>query len=109
MNEFLSNKYIAMYFVHDFGKLLGTGKKFKPEFALATNVAFGWLDFTENHLNVDYKTMENGYYESGLLINNLLNMGLYSVGLGGFYRYGPYTLTNAWDNVGWKLTIKFKV
>jgi hypothetical protein len=108
MNEFLSNKYVAMYFVHDFGKLLGTGEKFKPEFAVATNVAFGWLDFKESHINVNYKTMEQGYYESGLLINNLLNLGVYSVGLGGFYRYGPYTMDNAWDNIGSKLTIKFK-
>lgn len=108
MNEFLSNKYVAMYFVHDFGKLLGTGKKFKPEFAVATNVAFGWLDYTESHVNVNYQTMEKGYYESGLLINNLLDLGVYSVGLGALYRYGPYTFNKGWDNVGSKLTIKFK-
>lgn len=52
--------------------------------------------------------MEKGYYESGLLINNLLDLGVYSVGLGGFYRYGPYTMDKVWDNVGSKLTIKFK-
>ncbi len=54
------------------------------------------------------KTMEKGYYESGLLINNLFDLGVYSVGLGGFYRYGPYTFDKGWDNVGSKLTIKFK-
>ena len=107
MNEFLSNKYMALYFQHDFEKLLFKGKVFKPEFAIATHMAFGWLDFRENHYNIDYKTMEKGYYESGLLINNLLNLRVYSLGIGAFYRYGPYAFNNGWDNLGTKLTIKF--
>jgi len=108
MNEFLSNKYVAFYFEHDFGKLLGTGNKFKPEFALVSNVAFGWLDFAESHTNINYKSMEKGYYESGMMIHNLLDLGLMSIGLGGLYRYGPYSFDNAWDNVGSKLTIEYK-
>jgi len=107
MNEFLSNKYTALYLQHDFGKLLWKGGFIEPEFALSTNVAFGWLDFTENHYNIDYKTMEHGFYESGLLVNNLLNLRIYSLGLGVFYRYGPYTFKNGWENVGGKFTLKF--
>jgi len=107
MNEFLSNKYIAFYFQHDFEKLLFKGRLFKPEIAIATQVGFGWLDFTNRHYNMDYKTMEKGYYESGLLINNLLNLQVYSLGIGAFYRYGPYTFKNGWENLGTKLTIKF--
>ena len=107
MNEFLSNKYIAFYFMHDFGKLLYQGERFKPEFAFATNVAIGWLDFTTSHYNVDYKTMDKGYYESGILINRLLNLRLYTLGVGVFYRYGPYTFKNGWENVAGKLTLKF--
>lgn len=107
MNEFLSNKYVALYFQHDFEKLLFKGKVFRPEFGIATHVAFGWLDFPENHYDVTYSTMEQGYYESGLLINNLLNLRIYSLGLGAFYRYGPYTLPNGWDNLGAKFTLRF--
>jgi hypothetical protein len=51
--------------------------------------------------------MELGYYESGLLINNLLNLQVYSLGIGALYRYGPYTFKNGWDNLGAKLVIKF--
>ncbi len=107
LNEFLSNKYVALYLTHDFGKLLFQLERFKPEFALATNIAFGGLDFQESHHDVDYKTMELGYYESGLQINNLLNLRVYSLGFGVYYRYGPYTLPNAWDNVGWRVVFKF--
>ncbi len=107
MNEFLSNKYIAFYFTHDFGKLLYQSKHFKPEFAVATNVGFGWLDFSKSNTNIEYNTMEKGYYESGILINNLLNLRIYSLGIGGFYRYGPYGFKYGWDNVGAKFTLKF--
>ncbi len=107
MNEFLSNKYAALYFTHNFENLLYKGKKFKPELAIATNVAFGDLDFKNSHLNVDYKTLEKGYYESGLQFNKLLNLQLYTLGLAFYYRYGPYTLPNGWDNLAVKFTIKF--
>lgn len=109
MNEFLSNKYVSLYFQHDFEKLLFKGKIFKPEFGIATHLAFGWLDYTESHYNITYKTMEMGYYESGLLINNLLNLKIYSLGLGAFYRYGPYTLPDGWENLGAKLTLRFAI
>lgn len=107
MNEFLSNKYVSLFLVHDFGKLLTRDSFLNPEIALATNLGFSWLDFTENHYNLDYKTMELGYYESGLLLNNLIDIKVYSLGLGAFYRYGPYSLANGWDNLGAKLTLKF--
>lgn len=109
MNEFLSNKYVSLYFQHDFEKLLYKGTWFRPEFGIATHIGFGWLDYKDSHFNVDYKTMEMGYYESGLLINNLLNLKIYSLGLGAFYRYGPYSLENGWDNLGAKLTLRFAI
>ena len=107
MNEFLSNKYVALYFKHDFGKLLFRTKYFKPEIALATNIAFGSLNNPEKHINSDIKTLEKGYYESGILINNILNLGVYSVGVAGFYRYGPYSLDKTSDNFAWKFTLTF--
>ncbi|MCD4745624.1 MAG: DUF5686 and carboxypeptidase regulatory-like domain-containing protein [Bacteroidales bacterium] len=107
MNEFLSNKYFAFYFTHNFGKLLYRSEKFKPEIAVATNLCFGSLNNKENHFNVTYKTMENGYYESGILINNILGLQLYGVGLGVFYRYGPYGFDKIGDNFAYKFSITF--
>jgi hypothetical protein len=107
MNEFLSNKYGALYFTHNFENLLYKGKKFRPELAIATNIAFGNLDFKNSHLNVDCKTLEKGYYESGLQFNKLLNLQIYTLGLAFYYRYGPYTLPNGWDNLAVKFTLKF--
>lgn len=107
MNEFVSNKYLALYFYHDFGKLLFGDKGFSPELAFATNFVIGSLNNPLNHENVTYKTLDKGYYESGILFNKLLDLKLYSLGLGAFYRYGPYSFSNTMDNFAWKFSIKF--
>lgn len=109
MNEFVSNKYFALFLTHDFGKLLFKTPKFQPEFALVTNLAFGDLKNKNSHFGVDVKTLNKGYFESGLLINNLLNMQIYTLGVGAIYRYGPYGFDNFHDNISLKLTIKFNM
>jgi hypothetical protein len=113
MNEFLYSKYSSIYLYHDFGYLLFKGKKwFHPEFALSQNIGFGWLDHPDRYQYITIsprtnKAMNLGYYESGLLINKLVNLKLYTIGIGGFYRWGPYSLNNTWDNFGAKITIIF--
>ncbi|MCD4735468.1 MAG: DUF5686 and carboxypeptidase regulatory-like domain-containing protein [Bacteroidales bacterium] len=107
MNEFLSNKYLSFYFTHNFRKLLMRLGRFEPEFAVAFNASIGWLDFKQSHAKIDYKTMENGYYEAGFLINNLLNLRVYSLGLGVFYRFGPYSMDKTHENFAGKLTLTF--
>jgi hypothetical protein len=109
MNEFLLSRYGALYFTHDFAKLLMKGGFFKPEFAIASNIGFGSLEYTESHHEVNYKTMEEGYYESGLLINNLLNLKIYSIGVGAFYRYGPYAFDTFIENAAFKVTLKLNL
>jgi hypothetical protein len=110
MNEFLSNGYAALYIYHDFQQLLLKGKKwFHPEFALAQNIGFGFL--TDKHLydyfQSDVKEMNLGYYESGLLVNNLVNLRVYKVGIGAFYRWGPYSFNSVGDNFAYKISMIF--
>lgn len=107
MNEFLSDRYLSLFFAHNFGNLLFRSEKFKPEFVIVSNIGFGFLRNPDVHYNVQFKTMNLGYYESGLLINDLLNLRLYTLGLGFFYRYGPYSLDQPIDNCGFKFSIMF--
>ncbi|MEI6173012.1 MAG: DUF5686 family protein [Bacteroidota bacterium] len=109
-NEFLSNKYASLYLYHDFGYLLFKGKKwFHPEFALSQNIGFGWLDHPERYAanSINPKEMNLGYYESGLLINNLVNLQIYTIGIGAFYRWGPYSFDNVGDNFAYKISMIF--
>lgn len=107
MNEFLSDKYIALFLTHSFGKLLINSDKFSPEIVLTTNIGYGELSSPTDHLNVTFNTMEKGYFESGFLVNDLINLQLYTIGIGVHYRYGPYSLPKIMDNFAFKFTIKF--
>ncbi len=109
MNEFLSDRYVAFYFTHNFSRLLFRSKYFQPEVAIATNLAFGTLANREVHKLVTFRTMEQGYFESGLLLNNLLNLQFTGMGFGAYYRYGSYAFTRWQDNLSLKfsLTVPF--
>jgi hypothetical protein len=109
MNEFLSSTYLGLYLYHDFGSLLFKSKRwFHPEFALAQNFGIGWLSNRETYSLLNgVREMNLGYYESGLLINNLINLKIFNVGIGAFYRWGPYSFDAVGDNFSYKVTIFF--
>jgi hypothetical protein len=108
-NEFLSERFISLYFKQDFGRLLIHGEIFRPRIAVVNNIGFGWLDDIDDHNNVDIRTLEKGYYECGLLINNLINYKMFGYGLGIFYRYGPYSFSRIKDNFALKLTLSLNL
>lgn len=105
MNEFVSDRYAAVFFTHDFGSLLLKTKNFDPHFALATNFGIGKLAHPEHHRLVGTDDMRHGYYESGLIINKLLNINFYSLGIGAFYRYGAYAFPEWQENVSLKISM----
>ena len=102
-NEFLSNAFVSLFFRHCFGKLL-KNKRYNPKFVLCQNIGFGWLKHPENHYGVEFKTMEKGFFESGLVVEDLLVLYKYfSIGAGVFYRYGAYARDNQIENFAFKL------
>jgi len=107
MNEFLSSRYIYLFLSHDFEKLIINRPNFSPEFKIATNIAWGDLDKTSIHKNLNFKTLDKFYFESGLQINNLFSSQISSVGFGFYYRYGKYQLGKLTDNFAIRFTSRF--
>ena len=112
--EFLSDKYVRLFYSHNFGSLLINTKRFKPQFVIVQNSGWGGLRNASDHA-IDFKTPDKIYLESGLIINNIikikyLNMFYINFGIGGFYRYGSYGLANSSDNLALKLamSVSFK-
>ncbi|MBP7496407.1 MAG: carboxypeptidase-like regulatory domain-containing protein [Bacteroidales bacterium] len=105
--EFFADKYVNIFLNHNFGKLLFKTKKFKPEFEILNNISIGTMKKSETHYNYAFSSPAKGYYESGVLINNLINQNLYSLGLGFFYRYGCYRYKSNLDNIALKFTFNF--
>ena len=78
---------------------------FQPALAIYQGVGWGKpVDFSL-HQNIAGKSMEKGYYESGMKIYNIIHSGTSGFGFGTFYRYGPYSLPNSKDNFSYKITL----
>jgi len=110
--EFLSDRYVNLFLTHDIGSLLFRSEKFSPGVILHHNMGWGDLDNSSAH-NFQFQTKDQIFLESGLELTNLVklqsfgtNMG---IGVGGFYRYGFYTLDKSSDNFVLKLNVTFSL
>ena len=103
-DEFFCDRFVALYLCHNFsGMLWKTNYQlFKPELSIITNIGWGDMRRAEGCPDKNFKTMERGYFESGIIIDGLLYSPISKIGAGVFYRYGPYSLPNVWDNFAWK-------
>lgn len=105
MGEFMSSRYAYFHFRHNFGAILYKTELSSPELSWVHNIGFGELEHPDSHAGIDFKTMEKGYYETGLIIDNIYIVDkLIGYGAGLYYRYGPYAFANELDNIGWKLS-----
>ena len=105
VNEFLSDRFVSFFWQHNFGHLIFNSKYFSPDIVLENNIGWGSLSEPDRHKNLDFNTMEKGYFETGLLLNGILKSNVSRVGLGVFYRYGPYALPSFEQNIAYKLTV----
>jgi hypothetical protein len=97
-NEFFSSKYITFHFKHALQRVKIVNK-IKPSLVLVSRMAFGGMDYPERHLGITYKTLNEGFFESGVELNRIYK----GFGLSGFYRYGPNQLPRFEDNIAIKV------
>ena len=114
-DEFFCDRFAALYFSHNFKNLLFDFKKFHPEIIVVTNIAFGKRNsdsdsqifrFSDSQISND---LSKGYYESGLIVDNIIRMLYIKLGFGTFYRYGPYSYDKTWDNFVFKINMSFSL
>lgn len=98
-NEFFSSRYISFQARHTFNKVK-IAYRIKPEISVVTRMAFGTMENRERHLGFTYKTLEEGYFESGVEVNQLFK----GFGITFFTRYGPYGLPKFEDNLSLKVS-----
>lgn len=110
--EFLDDRYVSIFFKQDFLSNIIQWGKFQPNFEFVTSVAWGILAHPETHVNTSIKSMEKGYFESGIKADHLISKKMLGivrlgVGIGVFYRYGAYAFSNQWDNFAFKGTFSY--
>ncbi len=99
LNEFFSNKYAFFEFRHGLKKFNIT-KKFKPTLVFITRMAIGNISKPDQHFGIQYKTLDKGYLESGIQLNQLFK----GLGVSTFYRYGPNKLPDFEDNLAIRIS-----
>lgn len=107
--EFFSDKYTSLYLRYTFMPIKNKTSWTEPLFGIHTAVGIGKMSNVTDHRNFEFSTFEKGYYESGVLIDNLLKVQFLGVGVGVFYRYGPYELDALKDNFFYKLSFRFSL
>jgi hypothetical protein len=98
-NEFFSSEFVMLQLKHGF-KRIALINKVKPSLVLVTRMAWGNMQHPERHIGIEYKTLNEGYFESGIELNQIYK----GFGLTGFYRYGPNQLPRFEDNLAVKLS-----
>ena len=98
-NEFFSNKYASLQLKHTFNKI-NLGHKITPEISVVTKMAWGQINKENQHIGLPFKSLEKGFFESGLEVNKIYN----GLGLTAFYRYGPNQLARFDDNLSIKIS-----
>lgn len=98
-NEFFSSQYIFFQIKHGFDRIRIL-KKVRPSLVLVTRMAWGNMGNPEQHVGPEYKTLDRGFFESGIELNKIFK----GFGLGGFYRYGPNQLMKFEDNIAVKIS-----
>ena len=108
INEFYSDKFVSFFHKQYFGSLR-IFKWLNPEFTWNNNIGIGELQNRDLHTGTSFKTLEKGYYESGIVIDNLLKIPMFRYGFGVYYRYGPYAFNKINDNFAFNLSIKLAI
>ncbi len=107
--EYVCQRYTYLFITHNFRRLLFKNKFFQPEIIFVHNLGFGTVNQSIKKANAEIKTPEKGYFESGLLINNVIKFNIFNffyLGFGGgmFLNYGHYASADIKNNLAWKFS-----
>lgn len=103
-NEFFSDRFATLQLKHSL-KSFNISKRMQPQLVLISRFALGDMDHIERHQEIEFGTLNKGYYEAGLELNKIL----FGFGLSFAYRYGPYHLDKFEDNVAVKFTFNISL
>lgn len=103
-NEFAADRFFLIFLNHKIPLRQNKPGSFKPELKLISKA--GWGDITASN-NAGYKTFDKGYFESGILLENLFNTLFIKYGLAVHYHYGPYKKEKELDNWSFRISLDF--
>ena len=88
-SEFFNSKQAAFYLRMNFNAFKTKAKWNEPQIGLHHAIGYGEMADKTLH-SVSFRSMDKGFYEAGIYLNNLFTNGISGFGIGSFYRYGYY-------------------
>ncbi|NRA11543.1 MAG: hypothetical protein HRT57_06285 [Crocinitomicaceae bacterium] len=105
---FYSSEQAALFTRFEFRSFKTKAKWNEPKISLHHAIGYGRVDDQVDHV-ADFRTMENGYYEGGLILDGLYISSLAGLGIGVFYNYGSYADTDWEKNIMPKIALSFSI
>jgi hypothetical protein len=97
--SFFPSRFFSFQAKHTFNKVK-LAYKISPLISVVTRMAIGTIDKPQQHIGLEYKTLDKGFFESGVEANSIFK----GLGLTFFFRYGPYGLPKLEDNLAFKIS-----
>jgi hypothetical protein len=109
-SDFYSTSQISFFTQWTLNAFKTKQKWNEPQIGFHHALGFGTMN-TNSSLehSQQFKTMEKGYFEGGVFLNSLLISGTTGIGIGLFYRYGPYAEVNALKNLVPKISVSINL
>ena len=102
--EFYSDRQISLHLRHQL-RPINITDKIQPELVFVSSHALGDFKDQSVHKNIQFNTLNKGYSESGIEINQIFA----GFGLSFAYRYGAYHLPTFKENFSFKATFILKI
>jgi len=95
--KFISDRFLHSFINYHFRESSNNLKRFNPRLGFSWSMGWGKVNGNINiHKEIIVQDYVNGYYEAGILVNDLLNLNVYNyfvarLGLGFYVGMGSYT------------------
>jgi hypothetical protein len=105
-SRFYNQQQVALFTRFIFKPFLSKLKWTAPQIGLHHAIGWGRLDAKSDHSG-SFQSMDKGYLEGGVFIQNLIISGKTGIGIGVFCPYGYYGSTHLKDVVTFKIALGF--
>lgn len=103
--EFYHDRQASLFLRYGFPTIKTKAKWNEPQFMLHQGIGVGDFKNPAEHSQT-FGSMDNGLFESGIILNGLLTQSFMGIGVGVFYRYGYYSNVNELKNIVPKISLK---
>jgi hypothetical protein len=105
--SFYADRHAALFARYTFLPIKNKTSWTEPLFGIHLGAGIGEMDNPQRHVNLDFNTHNQGYYEGGLIVDNVIKFGFNGFGLGVFHAFGAYMPENFGEGFVYKLSLKF--